>query len=297
MPETFEMLRYAEHLRRRWRVIAVACGVAVVLALVVSLLTPARYTATARIMIEPPVGGDSGMAVALSPMYLESLKSYELVASGDRLFLDAVEHFKLRHPKSVDGLNRAVLKVSIPRNTKILEIAVTLHDPVQAQALALYVAQQTVRVTRDLSHDIESEISDDAQKQLSEARARMEQAELAWARVSEQGKSGTPGHAAQVGTAEAERDAARESFAAAMRRLDDTRSVSSERGERLRIVDPGVVPERPSWPNVPLTLLAALLVALVASLLYVTLELNFGPERSASPRSLAPLARVKTGND
>jgi hypothetical protein len=43
--------------------------------------------------------------------------------------------------------------------------------------------------------------------------------------------------------------------------------------------------------------MAALLVALVASLLYVTLEFNFGLERSASPRSLAPLARVKTGND
>ena len=297
MPETFEMLRYLEHLRRRWRVIAAACGVAVVLALAVALLTPARYTATARIMIEPPAGSDSRIAVAVSPIYLESLKSYELVASGDRLFLEAVEHFKIQHPKSVDALKRSVLKVSIPRNTKILEIAVTLHDPVQAQALALYVAQQTVKVTRDLAHDIESEVSDDAQKQLEEARARMEQAEHAWARVSEQGKSGTADHVAQVGAAQAEREAARESFDAAERRLDDARSVSSERSERLRIVDPGVVPERPSWPNLPLMLMAALLVALVASLLYVTLEFNFGLERSASPRSLAPLARVKTGND
>jgi uncharacterized protein involved in exopolysaccharide biosynthesis len=297
MPETFEMLRYLEHLRRRWRVIAAACGVAVVLALAVALLTPARYTATARIMIEPPAGSDSRIAVAVSPIYLESLKSYELVASGDRLFLEAVEHFKIQHPKSVDALKRSVLRVSMPRNTKILEIAVTLHDPVQAQALALYVAQQTVKVTRDLAHDIESEVSDDAQKQLDEARARMEQTERAWARLSEQGKSGTADHIAQVGAAQAEREAARESFDAAERRLDDARSVSGERGERLRIVDPGVVPERPSWPNVPLTLMAALLVALVASLLYVTLEFNFGLERSASPRSLAPLARVKTGND
>lgn len=291
------MLRYLEHLRRRWRVIAAACGVAVVLALAVALLTPARYTATARIMIEPPAGSDSRIAVAVSPIYLESLKSYELVASGDRLFLEAVEHFKIQHPKSVDALKRSVLRVSMPRNTKILEIAVTLHDPVQAQALALYVAQQTVKVTRDLAHDIESEVSDDAQKQLEEARTRMEQAEHAWARVSEQGKSGTADHVAQVGAAQAEREAARESFDAAERRLDDARSVSSERSERLRIVDPGVVPERPSWPNLPLMLMAALLVALVASLLYVTLEFNFGLERSASPRSLAPLARVKTGND
>jgi uncharacterized protein involved in exopolysaccharide biosynthesis len=297
MSESFEMLRYVEHLRRRWRVIAAACGVAVVLVLVVAWFTPARYTATARVMIEPPVGTDSRIAVAVSPIYLESLKSYALVATGDRLFLDAVEHFKLQHPKSVDALKRSALKVSIPHNTKILEIAVTLHDPVQAQALALCVAQQTVKVTRDLSHDIQSEVSDDAQKLLDQARTRMEQAERAWASFSEQRRSGKAELAAQAGAAEAERGAARESFDAAERRLDEARSMSGERGERLRIVDPGVVPEHPSWPNVPLALWAALLLALVASLLYLALEWNYGLERSASPRSLAPLARVKTGND
>src|SRR5579859_6686963 len=123
MPETFEILRYVDHLRRRWRVMAVACGVALVLASVAALLTPARYTATARIMIEPPAGNDSRITVAVSPMYMESLKSYELVASGDRLFRDAVEHFRLQYPKSVNELGRSVLKVSIPRNTKILEIS------------------------------------------------------------------------------------------------------------------------------------------------------------------------------
>jgi uncharacterized protein involved in exopolysaccharide biosynthesis len=297
MPETFEILRYVDHLRRRWRVMAVACGVALALASGAALLTPARYTATARIMIEPPAGNDSRITVAVSPMYMESLKSYELVASGDRLFRDAVEHFKLQHPKSADELKRSALKVSIPRNTKILEISVTLHDPVQAQALALCVAQQTVKVTRDLSHDIESEAVAGAQKQLEEARARMEQAEFAWARVSEQTAKGNVDRAAQAGVARAEREAARDSFDAAGRQLDETRSLSSEQGERLRIVDPGVIPERPSWPNVPLMLFAAFLVALVASLLYVTLEWNYGPERAAPPRSVAPLARVKTGND
>jgi uncharacterized protein involved in exopolysaccharide biosynthesis len=297
MPESFEILGYFEHLRRRWPVMAVACGVALALALAVALLTPARYTATARIVIEPPAGTDSRITVAMSPMYMESLKSYELVASGDRLFRDAVAHFRLQYPKSVNELGRSVLKVSIPRNTKILEISVTLHDPVQAQALALCVAQQTVKVTHDLSHDIESQAVAGAQKQMDEARARMEQAELAWARVSEQNVKGNADRAAQAGVAKAERDAARESFDAAGRQLDETRSGSGEHGERLRVVDPGVVPERASWPNIPLMLFAAFLVALVASLLYVTLEWNYGPERAASPRSLAPLARVKTGND
>ena len=295
MPETFEMLRYVEHLRRRWRVIGGACGVAVVLALTVALLTPARYTATTRIMIEPPAGSDSRFAVAVNPVYLESLKTYELVASGDRLFLDAADHFKIPHSRSAEALKRSVLKVSIPRNTRILEIAVTLHDPVQAQALALYIAQQTVKVTRDLSHALENEVVADAQKHLDEARTRMEQAELAWAGLSKQ--PATADRAVQARTAQAERDAAHASFDAAEKQLDETRSVSGERGENLKIVDPGVVPERPSSPNVPLTLFSALLVALVGSLFYATVEFNYGLEKSSSPRSLAPIARVKTGND
>ena len=113
MPESFEMLNYLDHLRLRWRVIAVACGSAVVLAIIATLLTPAQYTATARVMIEPPAGSDPRGAIAVSPIYLESLKSYELLASGDRLFQDTLDHFKLPRTKSLDSLKRSVLKVSI----------------------------------------------------------------------------------------------------------------------------------------------------------------------------------------
>jgi len=297
MPETLEMLRYIEHLRRRWRVIAVACGAAVGLALLVALLTTPRYTATARIFIEPPAGSDSRVAVAVSPIYLESLKSYEFLASGDGLFLDAVQHFKLPRSQSIAALKNSVLKVSIPRNTKVLEVSATLPDPVQAQALALYIANQTVKLALDITRDTERELVAEAQKQLEEARARVEHAERAWVQTSEEPKSGSADRAVQVGTAQAEREAARAAFDAAEKRLEDTRSSAGQRGEQLKVVDPGVVPERPSWPNIPLMLLAAFLLALVASLLYLTLELSFGFERSAAPRSLAPLTRVKTGND
>jgi len=63
------------------------------------------------------------------------------------------------------------------------------------------------------------------------------------------------------------------------------------------VVDPGVVPESPSWPNTALMMLAALLVSLVASLLYVILELNYRLEESAAPRSVATLILAKTDND
>lgn len=297
MPETLEMLRYIEHLRRRWRVIAVACGAAVGVALIAGFFTPASYTATARIFIEPPAGTDSRISVAVSPIYLESLKSYELLASGDRLFLDALEHFNLPRSQPIAALKRSVLQVKIPRNTRVLEISATLHNPVQAQALALYIAEQTVRTARDISRDTDQELIAEIEQQLEEARARMEQAERAWVRVSNKPLNGSAERGALVDAVQAERAAAREAFEAAEKRLGEMRALSGQRGERLRVVDPGVVPESPSWPDIPLMALAALLVALVASLLYLTLELNYSLERSAAPRSVAPLARVKTGND
>ena len=51
------------------------------------------------------------------------------------------------------------------------------------------------------------------------------------------------------------------------------------RGERLQIIDPGIVPERPSSPNLPLNLAAALLLGLVLPVLYFTLEMSY-QERS-----------------
>jgi hypothetical protein len=84
---------------------------------------------------------------------------------------------------------------------------------------------------------------------------------------------------------------------AAQMHLQEIRSTAGYRAERLKIFDPGVVPERPSWPNIPLILIAAVLVALAASLLYFTFEFNYGLEKSAAPRAVAPLARVKNLND
>ncbi len=102
---------------------------------ITAVLTPNRYMSTARVRIEPPAGSDPRGAMAVSPIYLESIKLYELVAGGDRLFLDAIDHFKLPRTGSVERLKRSVRKATGPRNTKVLEISATLHEPTQAREL------------------------------------------------------------------------------------------------------------------------------------------------------------------
>jgi uncharacterized protein involved in exopolysaccharide biosynthesis len=326
-----------DRLRARWRVVALACGTAVGLTLIVSLVLPKKYTAISRIVVEPPAGSDTRVSTAVSPIYLESLRSYELFASSDNLFLQAVQRFGLRQgSEPIDRLKKDVLRAEMPRNTKILEIRATLRDPKTAHALALYIAEETVKLNRAVSREADQELTGEAEKQLVEARARMEKIEQAWARAVAEGpveqlkadvqSDETLKAALQRGLAEyevlgdadratgyrkqieslqhkitsarklladrsatldqllAERTAARTMLSAAETRLQEARSALGYRGERLRIIDPGIVPERPSSPNIPLNVGIALLAATVLSALYITLELSYTAQRAESTR-------------
>ena len=93
---------------------------------------------------------------------------------------------------------------------------------------------------------------------------------------------------------DAERKAGQSALAAIEARLRDARGESGLRGERLKIIDPGIVPERPSSPNLPLNIAAALLVGLVLPILYLTLEMNFPGRRAAlSPRQFPRRTKVR----
>ena len=76
-------------------------------------------------------------------------------------------------------------------------------------------------------------------------------------------------------------------------RLQEARASAGSRAERLRVIDPGIVPERPTSPNIQLNLIVAVLFALVVSLLYLTLEFAWQAPR----RAPAPLRMASRGGD
>ena len=181
MYQSFDAFEYVDYLRRRWPVAAVACGVAVLLSLPLSLLMSKRYTATASIVIEPPGNTDARTAIVISPMYLESLKTYERFADSDSLFARAAEKFHLQEAggahRPIESLKRGVLKVSKLRDTKIMEINVTLTDPKLAQSMAQYLAEQTVALSHGESLDADRELIDEAEKQTAASARRLAQAQ------------------------------------------------------------------------------------------------------------------------
>lgn len=359
MPESPNIFVYISYIRASWRFATVSFAVALGLATLFSLVTQREYTAMARIIIEPPAGADPRGATAVSPVYLESLKTYEQLAASDSLFQRAAGRFQLASltgARAIESLKKRVLRVGLIRNTRILEISATLPDPRRAQELAQYLAEETVSMNRALAIHNGEELVAQVEKQTADARARLDREESDWAaltrsepvedlrsaisetadlraKLREQAANtrleivDTAERQKQASSAEAEelhkeesnararlgeiqnrisawdqqigrdeatlaqRQARRDELEARRKadqtavyalesRLRDTRSEESYRGERLSVIDPGVVPERPSSPNIQLILIAAALLGLLFPGVYLAFSLNFRLNRA-----------------
>ena len=371
MAGSLDGLVYIGYVRSRWRIVALSCFTAVALAGGASLMMKRQYTATARILIEPPAGADPRSAMAISPVYLESLKTYEQFATSDSLFQRSAGRFELQTlmgPLPIESLKKRVLKVGLVRNTRILEIAATLPNAAKAQALAQYVAEQTVAENRSLISQSGEDLVTGIEKQAAEARARLERTEAEWGRsvvnepidgvqstiveagllrgrleeqiasarleiadAADRERQSSPSEgdllrkeqsnartrldelqqevesldsqiaekekllaqrSARRNQLEAQQKSDQAALAAVETRLRDTRNDLGYRGERLTIIDTGVVPERPSSPNTPLNIAVATLLGLLFPLVYLALALNFEQHQSSGRDVLEALTRA-----
>ena len=339
MQDGFSVVEYAYYLRERWKFVAIAIAVAGVLSVGISLLLPKRYTATAVVVIDAPAGSDPRSATVVSPIYLESLKTYEQFAASDTLFARAAAQFHLGEGVPVDSLKRRVLKVVKPRDTRLLEISVTLPDPAKAQAVANFLAEESASLNRSLGRQTDDELALDAQRQLDAAQARLDKAERAWADAEKKhpfdslyaetsglielrtrlqrdaADAKAEGGEARGAVLQKEIESLDKKISAnqalateeraltepiefdlrsarsvrdnAQGRLNEIRGATGIRGERLRVIDPGIVPQRPSSPNIPLNVFAAIFIAAVGALIAVTFAFVFQQKARLAPVRVA----------
>lgn len=365
---------YLEFLRRRYRFVLIVMAAALATAAVACWLLPRRYTATATVLIDPPGTGDPRLSTAVSPAYLESLKSFEQFATSDSLFLRACQRFNLLEQagsSSVERFKQRVLNVEKPKDTRLLRIAVTLRDPKLSQAVAQYIAEQTVLLNRGLAQDGDQRLADDATQQTTAAKAILDRARETAARVSSlqsqleeetlslralreraqdqalqagveaaeltaqeaalksaasaqsteldsvrQKAAGARGRQAaltanqqeverrlatketalaesraHVERAEGELAGAEATFNELRKRVNDLAAGVGLRSEQLRIVDPGIVPQRPSFPDVSLTLAAAFALSLTAAVVFLTLQFRLSQTQARPARAELRVAR------
>jgi capsular polysaccharide biosynthesis protein len=365
MRNASEGVEFAGYLWRSRMLVAIACVSALAVAGVVSLLLPTRYTATASILIEPPGGNDPRSATAVSTVYLESLKTYERLASSDTLFEHALDDLRIRqrYPGvSTETLKRRILEVSKPASLTILDISATVSDAESAQALAQYIAERTVALHESLDRQTDEDLSKGPRQIFEAAQARRMAAEEAKDRFTRttpvealdkevlltgelelevgkdlartraelanylgQQQAPQPSEAgerqngwtqfeitatrAKIQSLEsqdrellqtlkakgdlleglrrkrdvldAELKSARADEDAENVKFSDVKSASAARGVRLKILDPGIVPRRPSFPNLPLNLAVAFVLSLAASIGYIAIR--FAYDRTRDP--------------
>lgn len=348
MADSFDPLEYLTHLRRNGRFAVLAIGSAVVLTAVVCVLLPKQYTATATLVIEPPVANDPRAATSVSPVYLESLRTYEQFAGSDTLFAKACAKFALE--ACTETFKRRVLRVTKLKDTKVLQLAVSLPDAKQAQQLVEYLATETVALNKSLAKDGDRDVLSDVQKQLDSAKDELQRTrgeyEAAVARGAEQildeevrtlgelkARTGVEllrsraalaelnsrkdsaeaaveqarlnsltaeaatldrqmaAQSTALAAARARRDRAAEALKIAdakheawSRRANEAAVSTGMRTEQLRVVDPGVVPQQPSFPNTPLFVAAAFLLSSLLTLAY--LSLRYGLDRTRVQQQL-----------
>lgn len=365
MTPAFNPFEFVEFAKNRWRTAAVIAGCALATALLVSLVLPKKYTATATLVIEPPGGSDPRISTAVSPVYLESLKTYEQFASSDSLFAEACAKFGLPPgggTAPIESFKKRVLQVRKPKETKLLQIAVTLRDAKQAQMLVQYLAERTVNLSGTLAADGEGGSLQEWRARAAEAKeqtAKVEQDMLASASAGQQAAleaelralaelqsqvtgslaetqariaeyaaresrgegsaasqafvreelaayraKATALEASRAGVArdiaakssalsglQARRDqlhsrmrAAQTESDLAVKRLNEIEASVGMRAERLRIVDPGIVPQRPSSPDIPLNCAAALALGMVAAVFYLAMQFGLEKQRARYAR-------------
>jgi capsular polysaccharide biosynthesis protein len=347
--KTYSVEQLLTHLRTRGRFLAIACGVAFVLSLGISLVMTRKYTATVSIVIDPPASSDPRAATAISPIYLESLRTYESFAEGDSLFSRAVDKFHLRSDQgqTIESLKQKILRVNKLKDSKILQLQVTLPSAQTASAVAQFIAGEVVNISHRTGAGTDTEMRQNAQQQLDQWQQRYTKAvdeyatfNAKWPVESLQGElealqdvssrvlrssmeagvdaaeysareklppaeGDDPRFIHQEAAARATRAAVLQRQATDLQNLSAAKGVelskrmatrshleaemkmaqagleaegkhfrelqdaAGGRGDVLTIVDPGIVPERPSSPNVVLNVLVSTFIAFVLSSTYV----------------------------
>ncbi len=363
-PTLGERFRYVA---ARWRYLLTVIGCAAALAFVVSELMPRRYTATATVIIDPPAASDPRASAALNPTYLASLSTFERFFTSDTLFQQAAGRFHLDiADNDIETLRRRVLKVSMQRDTRILEVSATLPDPVVARSLVQFITEQSIAASHAGAIGADHEALETMNAELDRARTRFEKARTQWERVTRndtpssdedsleaaiglqseirrleneagaetadwqaRAQDGVPvdreyartqaraaaarrdhyaareaqiaseiaaddkllaTNSAALTTASAELDSSRKELESIQAHMRDLTAMAGTRTERMRIIDRGVAPRRPSSPNVLFSTIAAALLAACLGAAWLALRADEPRPRPAVIRNAQRLA-------
>ncbi len=150
------------------------------------------------------------------------------------------------------------------------------------------LAELSARAAVQSNEFAAADARENLQQEIAGARARETALKGQIAAVNRDVSSKAAALAAARARADRSRDelhAAESAFEAVSRRANDLAGYSGLRTEQLRIIDPGIVPQQPSFPNLPLFTALALLISAMLCLAWLSLRYGLEQQRARPVRS------------
>jgi succinoglycan biosynthesis transport protein ExoP len=252
--DTITLTHYLAVLKRRGRIIAVAIGAALAVAIVGVVLAEKSYDATTTVRVA------TGLGLGADSVRLDS------VEYTDRL-MNTYRELVLKKPlldkvaRRSGASERPEVDVGIPSNTELLEITVRADDPRLAQRQADLVAAAMVAQARELARRAAT-----ATEQAFEPRLQALQREF---EAASQGLA----EATAAGASESDLAVLREqvrikeqAYTALLEQSTAAQSAATSRASSVSIETRASRPTSPSRPRVGLTLALALMLGLVCGI-------------------------------
>ena len=252
-----EVREYLRVLRRRKWLVIVPTVVAVVVALVLSLMATPIYRASVQVLVQSPDQTSSAGAGA-NNKDLGTLSTDKTVVTSDDVVSNAIAALaslgeapvnNAGQPMTAHQLAKDIL-VTVPSDTSVLTISYSSTDPVEAATIANALGQSYEQFKQGQAQDTVDKLTEELQTQYDNIQRQIDDVTAALQRAHSEGaRTSITNNLIDLTSQQA-----------SLR--SQISQIAADNAIQVTTIDPATAPHTPVSPNIPLNLLASLALGL-----------------------------------
>ncbi|MBI4787663.1 MAG: polysaccharide biosynthesis tyrosine autokinase [Chloroflexi bacterium] len=237
--------------RRKW-VILTTTTMAVLIALIITLLMPINYTATTTIRIATTTIGPALDQRAFDMSYTDRLmNTYSKLANSGPILAQLMQKLNLIQPPAVH--------VDIPANTELMRLSVEGDDSAGAAVAANTLAQLLIDDFKASYSQIGKAADQTLNAQLNQAKGEVDLARRTYDALLVQ----VPPNPERISAARTTLQAREDTYDRLLAQYQQATLLQATQANTISVADPAIPPLYPSKPNIALNLGLGLLVGLI----------------------------------
>jgi succinoglycan biosynthesis transport protein ExoP len=247
-----EIRDYLDVLQRRKWVLILSVFVVVAIAAAGSLLMPPVYTATATLRVA--AAADKTMDYSDYQYADRLINTYARIITSNPVLEEVMRKFGLSKPPEV--------KAEAIADTELISISVENVSPTLARDIANTLADALVARSRGLYTGDSKSATEILGEQLNQLQDELEQTRAEYEKILMQEPDNTTKATALYRAIEVKQ----RTYSALLDQYEEARVAEALRAKAITVVEPAILPEKPSKPNLKMNLLISLVVGVVGSI-------------------------------